>query len=128
METNPTLFKLLKITNVRGEVNYFPLNRTNKQFHETYKRSLNSEKREKYKVEEVELTTEEAAALGIAEAHAILYPPTRKGQPNAANTNIMEMLIAQNAKLMEMLTEKQGNPLLKTIELEAKNETPKPKR
>ena len=114
METNPTLFKLLKITNVRGEVNYFPLNRTNKQFHETYKRSLNSEKREKYKVEEVELTTEEAAALGIGEAHAILYPPTRKGQPNAANNNIMEMLIAQNAKLMEML--------------EAKNETPKPKR
>ena len=128
METNPTLFKLLKITNVRGEVNYFPLNRTNKQFHETYKRSLNSEKREKYKVEEVELTTEEAAALGIAEAHAILYPPTRKGQPNATSNNIMEMLIAQNAKLMEMLTEKQGNPLLKTIELEAKNETPKPKR
>ena len=49
MENNPTLFKLLKITNVRNEVNYFPLNRTNKQFHETYKRSLSNEKREKYK-------------------------------------------------------------------------------
>jgi hypothetical protein len=114
METNPTLFKLLKITNVRNEVNYFPLNRTNKQFHETYNRSLSNEKREKYKVEEVELTTEQAAELGVAEAHSILYPPTRKGQPNAANTNIMEMLIAQNAKLMEML--------------EAKNETTKPKK
>ena len=114
METNPTLFKLLKITNVRNEVNYFPLNRTNKQFHETYKRSLSNEKREKYKVEEVELTTEQAAELGVAEAHSILYPPTRKGQPNAANTNIMEMLIAQNAKLMEML--------------ESKNETIKPKK
>ena len=114
METNPTLFKLLKITNVRNEVNYFPLNRTNKQFHETYKRSLSNEKREKYKVEEVELTTEQAAELGVAEAHSILYPPTRKGQPNAANTNIMEMLIAQNAKLMEML--------------ESKNETTKPKK
>jgi len=86
---------------VRNDVNYFPLNRTNKQIHETYKRSLLYEKRDKYKVEEVNLTVEEAAAVGVAEAYQILNPPKNKKQIANSQNDMMAQLLQQNAEMAQ---------------------------
>jgi hypothetical protein len=116
MENNPTkepTFKLLKITNAHGVVNYIPDNRMNRNHHETFKKALSKEKREKYLIEEETFTTQEASDLGVAEAYYILHPPAKKqvANNNSGNDAVMKMLVEQNQKLMEML--------------EAKNETPK---
>jgi hypothetical protein len=102
MENNPTTepkFKLLKITNAHGVVNYIPDNRMNRNHHETFKKALSKEKREKYLIEEVVLTTEEASDLGVAEAYYILHPPAKKqaAQSNSGNGELMELLKEQIA-------------------------------
>jgi antitoxin component HigA of HigAB toxin-antitoxin module len=104
METNPT-FKQLKITNSHGIVNYIPNNKTNFNHHETHKRALSKEKRDKYLIEEVELSVEQAAEIGIAEAYNILNPPAKKAAQQAAGNNdsIIKMLMEQNQLLMERL-------------------------
>jgi hypothetical protein len=106
MEQNPTqtpTFTLLKITDYKGVVNYIPLNNANRTFHEEKKRALNKDKREKYLIEQVTLSVEEAAAIGWAEAHQVLHPPTRKGQQS---NDLMAVLGEQNKMLMQMLAEK----------------------
>jgi hypothetical protein len=104
-ETNVPTFKLLKITNAHGVVNYIPDNRMNRNHHETFKKALSKEKREKYLIEEVVLTTEEASDLGVAEAYYILNPPAKKQAANASGTSdvVMKMLMEQNQMLMERL-------------------------
>jgi hypothetical protein len=108
METNPT-FKQLKITNSHGIVNYVPNNKTNFNHHEAHKRALSKEKRDKYLIEEVELSVEQAAEIGIAEAYNILNPPAKKAAQQAAqqaagnNDSIIKMLMEQNQLLMERL-------------------------
>jgi len=107
MENNPTerMFKLLKITNAHGVENYIPDNRQNRNHHETYKKALSKEKREKYLIETVELTTEQAADLGVAEAYYILHPPIKKGAQQVVSNSdaIVKMLMEQNQTLMERL-------------------------
>ena len=104
-ETNVPTFKLLKITNAHGVVNYIPDNRMNRTHHETFKKALSKEKREKYLIEEVLLTTEEASDLGVAEAYYILNPPAKKqvAQNNGGDSAVMKMLMEQNQMLMERL-------------------------
>lgn len=106
METNPTQtkkYKLLLITDARGNEKHVPLNKTNKDFYTAYKSTLSKDKREKYKIEEVEMTAEEAAAIGVAEAHAELYPVQRKGQVSQQSNDIVAMLLKQNQELAERL-------------------------
>jgi hypothetical protein len=104
-ETNAPTFKLLKITNAHGVVNYIPDNRMNRTHHETFKKALSKEKREKYLIEDVVLDVNEAAALGVAEAYYILNPPAKKQAANASGTSdaVMKMLMEQNQMLMERL-------------------------
>ena len=108
MENNPTTepkFKLLKITNAHGVVNYIPDNRMNRNHHETFKKALSKEKREKYLIEEVILDVNEASDLGVAEAYYILNPPAKKqvAQNNGGDSAVMKMLMEQNQMLMERL-------------------------
>lgn len=106
METNPTQtkkYKLLLITDARGNEKHVPFNITNKRFYEDYRTTLSKDKREKYKIEEVLLTAEEAAAIGVAEAHAELYPVQRKGQASQQSNDIVAMLLKQNQELAERL-------------------------
>jgi hypothetical protein len=104
-ETNVPTFKLLKITNAHGVVNYIPDNRMNRNHHETFKKALSKEKREKYLIEEVILYVNEASDLGVAEAYYILNPPAKKQAANASGTSdaVMKMLMEQNQMLMERL-------------------------
>jgi hypothetical protein len=104
-ETNVPTFKLLKITNAHGVVNYIPDNRMNRNHHETFKKALSKEKREKYLIEEVILDVNEASDLGVAEAYYILNPPAKKQAANASGTSdaVMKMLMEQNQMLMERL-------------------------
>ena len=108
MENNPT-FKLLKITNAHGVVNYIPDNRMNRNHHETFKKALSKEKREKYLIEDVVLDVNEAAALGVAEAYYILNPPAKKqaAQNNSGNDALVGLLAAQieaNSKKDELIS------------------------
>ena len=104
-ETNVPTFKLLKITNAHGVVNYIPDNRMNRNHHETFKKALSKEKREKYLIEEVILNVNEASDLGVAEAYYILNPPAKKqvAQSNGGDSAVMKMLMEQNQMLMERL-------------------------
>jgi len=107
MENNPTqlpTFTLLKITHYSGVTNYIPNNNANRIFHEEKKRALNKDKREKYLIETVELSCEEAAKIGWAEAHQVLHPPTKKSQQG---NDLMAVLVEQNKMLMQLLSEKQ---------------------
>lgn len=105
METQEPTFKILHITFPNGTTNTVPLNRENKKHYTEYGTWLTKDKREKYKVEERELTLDEAVALGISEAIQIKFPPVKKAS-QGSNDDVMKMLVAQNAKLMEMLEEK----------------------
>jgi hypothetical protein len=104
-ETNAPTFKLLKITNAHGVVNYIPDNRMNRNHHETFKKALSKEKREKYLIEEVILDVNEASDLGVAEAYYILNPPAKKQVANQSGTSdaVVKMLMEQNQMLMERL-------------------------
>jgi hypothetical protein len=107
METNPTQtpikkFKLLLITDTRGIQKHVPFNKANKDYYTAYKSTLTKDKREKYLIEEVDLSIEEAAAIGIAEAYSELYPVQRKQQSNQSN-DIVAMLLKQNQELAERL-------------------------
>jgi hypothetical protein len=98
--------KVLKITKHSGtkkeNINYIPLNKVNVEFHKEFKRSLNEEKREKYLIEEVVLSVEEAAELGFSEAIQFLNPPTKSNTKKESNS-INELLMKQNQELMERL-------------------------
>lgn len=94
-------YKALKITRPNGSVNYHPDNKTNLRFHTEKKRSLSREKKEKYLIEQVKLTLEEAAELGFDEAKVILNPPKAKKQ---IDTNEMfAQLLEQNQQLINAL-------------------------
>lgn len=100
------IFKRLKVTNYDGVVNYMPFNKINLDFHKGRKaRILDKSKREKYLVEEVNLTIDEAVELGISEAIQVKYPPAKRKQ-QTDNSDVVAMLLAQNAKLMGMLEDK----------------------
>lgn len=106
METNPTQtkkYKLLLITDARGNKKHVPSNPSNKSFYNAYKSTLSKDKREKYTIEEVELTVDEAAEIGVAEAHAEKYPVVRKGQQSQQSNDIVAMLLKQNQELAERL-------------------------
>jgi hypothetical protein len=100
-ETKEPTFKRLKITDTRGNVNYVPLNKQNEKFYTEHKSKLTSEKREKFKIEEVELSLQEASDMGIYEAYEILHPPKKKGQNN--DLSVVDLLMKQNQTLMERL-------------------------
>lgn len=105
METNPTQtkkYRLLLITDARGNTKHVPHNPSNKQFYEAYRSTLSKDKREKFKIETVELTVDEAAAIGVAEAYAEKYPVQSKNQPQQSN-DIVAMLMKQNQELAERL-------------------------
>lgn len=106
MDTNPTTvatYKLLKITDTNGVSKYVPFNKSNKAHFEEHRRALSRDKQAKYLIEEVMLTAQEAAEVGVAEAHNELHPPVRKGQQPAANMDIVAMLMKQNQDLAERL-------------------------
>jgi hypothetical protein len=100
-ETKEPTFKRLKITGTKGEINYVPFNQQNVKFYTEHKAKLTPEKREKFKIEEVELSLEEAAEMGIYEAYEILHPPKKKGQSN--ELSVVDLLMKQNQTLMERL-------------------------
>lgn len=103
-------FKLLKITLPKGDVNYIPNNSINREFHNERKRNVIREKQEKYLIEEVELSVEEAAAIGVAEAIQILNPPKAKKSTQLDNTNTtIELLLQQNKMLMARLEALEGS-------------------
>jgi hypothetical protein len=106
MENNPTTmatYKLLKITDTNGVNKHVPFNRANKEHFEEHRRNLSRDKQAKYLIEEVMLNAQEAAEVGVAEAHNELHPPMRKGQQSAANMDIVAMLMKQNQDLAERL-------------------------
>jgi hypothetical protein len=98
--------KVLRITKHKGTnketVNYVPINKVNIEFHNEFKRSLNEEKREKYIIEEVVLSVDEAAEFGFSEAIQFLNPPKTRNTPKESSS-INEMLMKQNQELMERL-------------------------
>jgi hypothetical protein len=95
-------YKAIKVTTTRGVENYLPYNKVNLDLHEKFKSNLSNEKKEKYKIEVIELTIEEAANLGFAEAYQIINPPKGKSEPKE-NTTIIELLMKQNQDLAERL-------------------------
>lgn len=101
MENNPT-FKQLKITETNGSVKYVPLNPITKQHYTEHSKWLSKEKKEKYKVEEVELSLDEAVKIGISEAIQTKFPPKQRNQ-NDADSSIVAMLLKQNQELAERL-------------------------
>lgn len=96
-------FKLLKITDTKGNCNYVPFNNSNVQFYREHKQKLTREKQEKFSIEEVELSVEEAAAIGVFEAHQILNPPKKRGEASQQSNDIVAMLMKQNQELAERL-------------------------
>lgn len=94
MENNPT-FKQLKITQPNGSVKYVPLNPMTKQHYTEHSKWISPAKREKYKVEEVELSLDEAVEIGISEAIQVKFPPKKK-----SNTNSSDALVALLAEQM----------------------------
>lgn len=107
MENNPTkepTFKVLLITQPDGTSKHVPLNRENKQHYTEYGTWLTKAKQEKYKVEEVELTLDEAVAIGMSEAIQIKYPPKQAKQQN---NDFMATLIEQNKLLMQLLSQRE---------------------
>ena len=104
--------KLLKITNTKGDVNYYPHNKVNLDFHKTWKSNLTSHKQSLYKIEEVDLSNEEAAELGFAEAVAAINPTKSRGT-NKENSNVIELLIQQNKMLMDRLEKLEGEKEVK---------------
>jgi hypothetical protein len=117
-QKEPT-FKRLKITNHNGDVNYIPLNKMNKRYHEERLRKVSFEKRAKCKIEEVELSLDEAVELGVSEAIQIKTPPRKRKQ--AADTEMLTMMLQQQMQLNQQLSERLAR-------LEAANDAPKPKR
>ncbi len=115
-------FKAIKVTNTRGVVNYIPHNKTNIDLHEKFKSNLSSEKKEKYKIEVVNLTIEEASILGFAEAYQILNPPKNKVAPKES-TSMIELLMKQNQDLAERLAKMEAKK-----EEEETEEEPKKKK
>lgn len=93
---------VLKVTNTRGDVNYYPANKQNIDFHEGWKRNLSQHKRDLYKIEKLELTDEEAAELGFAEAISKVNPTKARGGAKD-NANVIELLVQQNKMLMDRL-------------------------
>lgn len=106
-------YKAIKVTTTRGIENYIPFNKVNLDLHEKFKSNLSNEKKEKYKIEVIELTIEEAANLGFAEAYQIINPPKGKSEPKE-NTTMIELLMKQNQDLAERLAK-----------MEEKNDKPK---
>ena len=94
---------LLKITRVDGTVDHVPNNRLNLKLHNDYRNALSAEKQQKYKIEPVELSIEEAAKLGVLEAHAIINPPKKK-TTQAGNDLMAQLLAAQveSNRLMQL--------------------------
>ena len=110
--TDGKAYNALKITNAKGVTQYIPNNPINRDLHTTFRSNLNQEKKEKYKIEEVNLSLEEASELGFAEAHQLLNPPKNKLAPKE-NTSMIELLMKQNQELAERLAkmeEKSSKP------------------
>lgn len=108
--------KRLKITDAKGNEKTIPATNGNKKFYEEHRNSLTREKKEKYKIEEIEFTIEEAAELGIYEAYEKLNPPTKKGAVSQQSNDIVAMLMKQNQDLAERLAimeSKQDKPVKK---------------
>ena len=106
-------YKAIKVTTTRGVENYIPYNKVNLELHEKFKSNLSNEKKDKYKVEIIDLTIDEASNLGFAEAYQILNPPQSKLAPKE-NTSMIELLMKQNQELAERLAK-----------MEEKNDKPK---
>jgi hypothetical protein len=91
-------FKLLKVTNHNGVVNYKPVNSATLSYEKQHQVSLSKEKRAKYDYKIVELTVEEAAELGVSEAYALLHPAKKITQQNISEAFVQTM--ANNNALM----------------------------
>lgn len=111
---------LLKITRVDGTIDHVPNNRLNRNLHNDYRNALSAEKQQKYKIEPVELSIEEAAKLGVLEAHAAINPTKKKANQASADT-LAQLLEAQleSNRLMQAR--------LDLMEADKVNETPKKK-
>ncbi len=114
--TSEKKFKQLKVTNHKGVTNYQPLNAINKAWHEKQRRLLDREKREKYIIEEVELTAQEAAEIGVSEAIQFLNPPKQKTNQSAGTDALVALLAEQmkrNSDLEARLTALETKPKTK---------------
>lgn len=96
------MLKVLKVTLPRGTTQFIPFNTANLTHHQQKKRFCSREKQEKYLIEEVTLSWEEAAELGFSEAIQKLSPPKKT---EAQQTNeTLAALLKQNAELIAALT------------------------
>jgi hypothetical protein len=111
-------FKLLKITRVDGSIDHVPNNRLNLKLHNEYRNALSKEKQEKYKIEPVELDVEEAAKIGVQEAHAILHPTKKKSTQASADTlaQLLEAQLESNRLMQNRLDAMEADKTPKTIE------------
>jgi len=118
-------FKALRITQPDGSTKTVPANRENKKHFAEYGTWLTKAKQEKYKVEEVELTLDEAVTEGISQAIEIKFPPKRAKAAAAANTEMMAQLLQQNAEMAQQ-NQQMMNIILQGMA--AKEENPKTKK
>ena len=111
---------LLKITRVDGTIDHVPNNRLNRNLHNDYRNALSAEKQQKYKIEPVELSIEEAAKLGVKEAHEVINPPKKKS--TQAGNDLMAQLLAAQVESNRLMKAR-----LDAMEADKANETPKKK-
>jgi hypothetical protein len=111
-------FKLLKITRVDGSIDHVPNNNLNRKLHNEYRNALSKEKQEKYKIEPVELDIEEAAAIGVQEAHAILHPTKKKSTQASADTlaQLLEAQLESNRLMQKRLDAMEADKVIETVE------------
>ncbi len=93
---------VLKVTRPSGHVNYHPNNPINKKFHAEKRKLVSREKQDKYLIEDVTLSLEEAAALGFDEAMMTLNPP--KAKQRVETSEMFAMLMQQNQELIAALS------------------------
>jgi hypothetical protein len=119
--------KLLKITRVDGTIDHVPNNRLNLKLHNDYRSALSSEKQAKYKIESVELSIEDAAKLGVLEAHAAINPTKKRANQASADTlaQLLEAQLESNRLMQARLDMMEADKVITTAT--PISETPKKK-
>ena len=95
--------KLLKITQPGALEQLVPSNTKNRNYWELRKKKVGSKRALEYKIEEVEIEEEEALKLGFG-------VPSAKPKPKVNANDMMAQVMAQNAQLIQLLTEQKSEP------------------
>jgi len=95
--------KLLKITQPGGLEQLVPSNAKNRNYWELRKKKVGSKRAAEYKIEEVEIDEEEALKFGFG-------VPSAKPKPKVNANDMMAQVMAQNAQLIQLLTEQKSDP------------------